>query len=315
MRSPLAPDTAARRPAGDPRPPGSRRRPPLVVVVTVAVLAFGLGAGAVILLDDAEAGGYDPQPAARPAGQADAAGPVPQQPDPSATPPDPGVPATSPRQAVTLFLSAEVAGEWERSFALLAPPDRAVYSGTAGWVAAHGRMPTITGFEVEAVEGDRVTTRLRLESRLDPVLGLVPARMRAVWPTTDEGGEVLIRHGEAELTPLYPDRAGAAPVAQAWAEDMQACADPEVGHPGPRFGVLSLPEDLCGAAGDVRVGQPRALGSDAAFAGLVAAFGPPATDWAVGVPLLEPVEMEILLAPVDDRWVVLGAIAARGGGA
>lgn len=312
-----------------PRPSGVRRsRVPRLRSVAAVAAAFALGL-TVAWLGERGSGPSDrTQPAAeRPVGAAPGRGDADGAAAPPTVGPGEGGPeprsdprsepwsetasaaktATAPRDAVAGFLAAEAVDDFDASFSYLAAADQAAYAGPADWRAAHGRMPDILGFEVTAVDDDTVTTSVTLDSALDPVLGLVPARASIAWEVVEEAAGWRVTYGEAVVTPRYPPDAGAARAAAAWAAARQACEpDAEI-----RVGSLSLPERLCGADGEVVVGEPEPLGPAGGSSDLVAAYGPEAVEWARIVPLRSPERLRLLLAPVDDTWLVVGAEAAR----
>ena len=78
-------------------------------------------------------------------------------------------PAT-PQAAVEAYLTAEVAGDFDTSFGLLAQADRDRIVTPQAWRATKSRTPRITGFTVDpaAAEGT-VVTDVTLEPNVDPI--------------------------------------------------------------------------------------------------------------------------------------------------
>jgi hypothetical protein len=216
--------------------------------------------------------------------------------------------ATSPEAAVRGFLTAEALQDFAASYAFLGPDDLAVYPSEGAWVAAHADLPPVTGFAVEQVEGGRVTTLTAQRSTLDPVLGLVPARSRATWETVEVDGGFRVAFGRSTAVPLYPGEEGVGAAARAWASARQGCGS-EGQVDGALLGTPVLAEQLCGRPGELVVGQAGPLPDGAASTPLLDAFGPEVFTWARVVPVREPVALQAVLAPVDDRWLVIGVLA------
>jgi hypothetical protein len=115
----------------------------------------------------------------------------PPTPAPTPTPaPSPTAPLTpaagvaSPRQAVTDFLTAEANRAFAASYALLSAADREEYpSGLGGGSRAAPRSQASSWSPHWRGTGPArpVPAVVRLRSGLDPVLGLVPARVRIDW--------------------------------------------------------------------------------------------------------------------------------------
>lgn len=225
----------------------------------------------------------------------------------SAVPPG-GAPATDPIAAVSAFLTAEVASDFESSWSLLASEDRARYGSPAGWVAAHEAIATVTGFTVGAdIGGGEVRVQLTMRAGLDGVLGLVPARAESTWAVVPEDGGWRVAFGRSVRVPVLPDDAAAADAAAAWARDRQRCDDEPAGQHGTLVGTVGLADRLCDAAGTPQANAPERLpASDTTR--FVSAFGPDVVDWARTVALDGVVPMRAVLAPIGDRWIVVGVL-------
>lgn len=225
--------------------------------------------------------------------------------------------ADSPEAAVEAFLQAEQERDYQSSFAYLADAVRLEYGTAQAWAADHpDALPPVTGFELTGpvTGGDgraEVPTTTSYRSTLDPVVGLVPARARTSWVAVEEDGgwavDVLATTQEAVLP---PDDAAVSAV-QAWAEERQRCGAPEQ-YTGGLRGRAELATALCGAAGPV---QATALGrlqpTDAPP--LTNSFGADVMTWARTVTVEGAVPLRAVVAPVDDRWLVVGLLAPAGG--
>lgn len=221
--------------------------------------------------------------------------------------------ATSPEGAVAGFLTAEADGDYEASYAYLAAEDRATNRSPRFWTSRHAHIAPVLGYRVidtqEQPDGSvAVATELRFRSALDPVVGLVPARASGLWIAVPEGDTWRVAFERSTLEARYPDEQDAVAAARSWVKSVQACDD---GVSVPMYGTPDLAGGLCGADGPVELGQPRGLGTDASISGLISAFGPEAASWARVVPVDAPVALGLVLAPVDDRWVVTAVVPGR----
>ncbi len=218
--------------------------------------------------------------------------------------------ATTPEAAVSGFLTAQALGDFERSYAFLSEADRLTWATPARWVASQADLYPVEGFEVEQVREDgTVVTLTALRSSADPIIGLVPARARGTWPTVEEGGGFRVAFGQSSYEPLYPSDEGVADAAATWVSTAQGCAA-EGAYGGPLYGLPSLEQDLCDAEGEVALGEVGALRDGVTSTTFLEAFGPEVFTWARAVPVTSPIEMTVVMAPIDDRWQVIGLLPA-----
>lgn len=280
----------------------SRRRDALIVVVALIVgMGAVAGQGALTGPDDAGTAAID--------ADADVEGdfePVapPQQGDVIA-----GTPAASPSEAIERFLDAEVAAEYSTSYSMLTEGQRRQYGSPAAWTNAHADFPPITGYEIVEASGDRITSAVEYRSGLDEVVGLVPARGRVEWVAVQEGEGWLVDFDAAAVEPLYPDDADAPDAVAEWARAHQECNEPEQyeGALVATADLLRAAESLCDQAIRITTGAATTLDEFDASP-FVSAFGTPALSWGRAVDLGGPVELTVVVAPIDDRWVVVGLL-------
>jgi hypothetical protein len=215
--------------------------------------------------------------------------------------------------AVEGFLGAEVAGDYEAAFGFLSSADRAAFGSAAGWVAAHAMvLPPITGFGHlsggQVPGGAEVRAELTLAPGLDQVTGLTPGEADSVWRATEEEGGWRVSFSESVIRPRYLDDEAAPAAVREWAEERQACrkgAEPR----GVLLGQPSLADRLCGSRGAVEVGMALPLDDATEAAAFLAAYGPEVGEWARVVPLQAPVGLRAVVAPVGDRWLVIGVLS------
>lgn len=292
---------------------GGRRRRDLLVVGAGLVLGIGVSVfaddvselvrgdtGSAVRTAEPAAPGerqeFSPVVADRPAGEEVAA-----------------TPAATPSQAVERFLAAEVERDHERSFALLSAAGRSTYDSPAAWRASHASFFPVSGFDVRGVNDAGTSTSvvvdMRYASSLDEVLGLVPARAEVTWPVVKESGGWLVDFDGAGIDARFPAEDGAAEAARTWATARQSC-DKATEYSAGLVGAATLAERLCRAKGRLVLGPVSPLDSSDNSA-MVSAFGAPAAIWARTVRISGPVELTAVLAPVDDRWLVVGIVAPR----
>ncbi|MGH8984884.1 MAG: hypothetical protein ACRDY6_13560 [Acidimicrobiia bacterium] len=229
----------------------------------------------------------------------------------------PAPPAPNPTTALDSFLSAEARDDYATSYGLLSKPDRDEIGSSDEWVAAHGELPNVTGFVLGVVRVDgasaEVEANVTFESTLDETRGLVPSRARAAWVAVAEDGGWRVAHSQSRLTPQYPDEQGAVRAADTWVEARRSC-DVATEYEGGLVGAAGPVEALCDTRGPVRVGAVGALEPDAGVEPFLAAFGPDVLSWARVVPVISPVPLAVVLAPVADSWLVIGMLESSSDG-
>lgn len=234
--------------------------------------------------------------------------------EPVTTDGPPGQPAPTPRQAVEKFLSAEAAEQFDQSYRFLAHSNRVEYGSDGDWTAAHADFFPVERSTTRQVakEGDTtvVTTEVRFRSSLDEVLGLVPARAKVRWPVVSEDGGWLVDFDAAVIEPLFPPETDVRGTAQRWLRDRQACQPAnEYEYEGGLVGSGTVnAEQLCGAPTAELAESLHSL-DPIEGAVFVSAFGD--ASWARAVDVRGEVPLTLVLAPVDDRWLVIGALPAR----
>jgi hypothetical protein len=222
--------------------------------------------------------------------------------------PTPGAP--SPREAVERFLSAQVAGDSAASFDLLADDVRAELGDAEQWAIAQIDLPRYLAFTVDATEpaegtSATVTSRVRLEPRLDPITGFTPAEATVRWPVVRNAAGWAIQLDAAELTPVLPPDDGARTAADSFVRERRAC------DPAAEMNLLGDPAAaaaLCAGEGEPVLGPVGGV-TEKARDELVASFGPDATSWAREVPLEAPARLRVVLAPLGPAWQVIGLVA------
>ena len=231
--------------------------------------------------------------------------------------PEPGGPAApTPAAAVEQFLAAEVAGDFATSYGFLSAADRDDLGSRAEWTSAHGQLPRITGYTVATVASgmDRteVATALELDAGLDEIVGLVPARADATWVAVAEDGGWRVAFAQSALTPRYPADFDAPAAVENWVAARRDCRRGDQYRDG-LLGSDDLARTLCRAEGRVAAGPVAPLDPSAEAQPFLAAFGPEVFSWARVVPVDAPDPFQVVVAPVDERWLVIGVLDSSPG--
>jgi hypothetical protein len=217
-----------------------------------------------------------------------------------------------PVAAVERFLNLEIAGDFEASFDLLSQADQEAAGGAEGWVAEHYLVvPTIRGFHLTADTADgtraEVSAGLSLQAELDQLVGLIPGDADATWVVLEEGDEWRVAFTESRIDPVFPDDATAPAAVAGWGSRRQSCLPEEEGDLA-LLGFPTLADPLCGSTGRVTVSGPSPLEDAADAAPFLAAFGPEVGIWARVVEVQTPIALRVVVAPIGERWVVIGVL-------
>jgi hypothetical protein len=219
--------------------------------------------------------------------------------------------APSPDEAVRRFLEYEIARDYDASYGLLSADDRARSVTRAGWAAAHADIPAITGYTLAAadIESSRavVPADVRLRAELTPSTGLVPSQATAEYRAVAEDGGWRVAFDASTLTPRFVPDTRAPAAVRAWAQRRTRCRGANEYVAG-LIGASARADMLCDAEGPIRVGRARMLPETAQDQPFLAAFGSEVHDWARVVPLQSPVRMDVVVAPVGERWLVVGVL-------
>jgi hypothetical protein len=216
---------------------------------------------------------------------------------------------TTARGAVEAFLVAEVHRDAPASYALLSTPQQRAYSANE-WLHAQADLPRYLGFTVRSEQpladasGTEVTVDAVLQSHLDEIVGLVPARATTTLTAVPEGSEWRVDLARTRSTPVLPPDADAAGAVGTWVSARQACQAPS--EYSSLVGAPALADALCGAKGAVRTDPAQPLTTLADATPVLNAFGADAATWARVVDVEAPSRLAVVVAPVDDRWLVVG---------
>jgi hypothetical protein len=219
----------------------------------------------------------------------------------------------SPGEALDAFLEAEIGRDFDTSYGYLSAADRASYAARDLWIDAHAYLPRLRDVDADAprVDGARAvaTSAVRFEPRLDEIVGLVPERAEVTWALTAEDGGWRVALSDSSFTPAYPDERGAVDAARSWASARQSCRTTGEWYGG----LLGLAADayaneLCDSRGEIALAPVARLGDGPEAEPFIAAFGAGVLDWARVVPVEAPSPLRVVLAPLGEQWLVIGAL-------
>lgn len=292
--------------------PSRRRRGPvrtgllaLVLVGGAAVAVGQLRSGGDGLIDQ---GGYAPAVTVGAVGR----GAVVAVHDPAPS----GTAAPTPREAVTGFLDAEIRGAFAMSYALLSDADQESFGGEEAWEAVHGELPSYESYTVIAIDGLDVDVEVTATPRVDELVGVIPGAAKVRYAVVKSTDGYRVDLADTKFVPHYADEAGAAAAATAWVTARQACDTAGTGEfGGSLVGDLGLAKHLCGVSGSPVAASLTGLSALGDPTVVLSAFGGEATDWArvvtvTGLAGVAPIE--VILAPLGEQWVVIGAVGADG---
>lgn len=231
----------------------------------------------------------------------------------AATQAQPATGATSPKAAVTAVLAAEQRRDHDTSFALLSAKGREEYPDAESWARRRSQVPEITGFRVDKVDGSVVLVTVDHTPGLDPFVGLSTAHDTQKWTARRDRGSWFV-DPEPAITLEVPDDAPAAPAAAAWTKAVQRCDEPaaiKLQVEPTLLGASTGESNLCGSSDAVSTTPPAALPATLDSSALVAQYGEASLTWArvVGVRVGD-IALSVMLAPIGERWLVVGVVDA-----
>ncbi len=241
----------------------------------------------------------------------------------ASSPPLPAVAAAAPRAAVSQYLTARRLGYDRASYALLPAGVRSRYPSLAQWSFAVRSSPrptafALTGRAVATTGGVAVSAALRQVPKLDPIAGYVPARLTATYLAVPSAAGWQVQPDPIDGAATLPSDRGAANAASAWLAARTACderATRAVQANDPLLGTPALAAAPCKLRTAWQTGAVERLAEGPADRPFTAAYGSGAGFWGRLVPMISPKgRFYAALAPLGERWVVIGLLADRNGG-
>ena len=231
--------------------------------------------------------------------------------------------ARSANEAVAAFGTAIVEGRIADAFALLPENEQDRLGSATRFADLLNREPSWSASALDAAnsEGDVVALRVTQTPSIDEIRGVVgPAAVIRLPARKDASGwKVSWERRAVNQVFAAPDERVVDDVL-AWASARQQQCDtvpsPSAGarageHSGGLLGALWLADELCakpGAVTSTEVGDIYNLDDPQA---LLDAFGSDAYRWARVVTLASPHAMQVIAAPLADRWIVVGIAPVR----
>lgn len=229
--------------------------------------------------------------------------------------PAPQTPASTPLAAVEAYLTAEVGGRFEDSFALLSNDDRTDIGLVGNWREQHATTPRVRSFSVVSRTGSSLVTEVAFEPRVDETVGVIAGAARITWAVVPEGGGFVVDLEETTVEPRYPDDSLASAGVSEWIRRVFADAPP-VGYVGSLLGQPELVDALVDAGhsrdidpADFTPGDVIELDDWETSTIVTNAFGASAAVWARVVAVSGPIPFDAVVAPFGEQWVVVGVVA------
>jgi hypothetical protein len=217
--------------------------------------------------------------------------------------------------AVTRYLDAEIAGDYATSFSQLSSDDRRAFATLEDWEVGADDRPRILGYRILDIDGDTARADVELLAFVSEINGVSPASATYDFAIEQQDGGSRLSLIGSTFTPHYPGQDLAVPTAVAWVEAAQRCEDDareRLEYDGNLLGTLGLAESICGAAGaaTASVGRLDSLPDPSA---VLNGFGEQAAQWSRVVAIQNVAgasPLHVVLAPLGDHWVVIGALWA-----
>jgi hypothetical protein len=298
-----------------------RRAQKPVVITTVVVLGLALGVGGALLLwPDNGDGAAKPVPSATrvhlPRSVAQP-GPRPIMGDPA---PVPAVEPSTPGEALTTFLQAQIDAHAGAAYALITTDSRRRFPSLSTWetgVVDRLVPATFTLGEARVAEVDNgqavdIDVNATHAPALDTFSGLVPGRARETWRVWRENDHWRVDPEPVRAVPVLPLDQAAHDVVRAWVARMEACDDAgarTLQVSGLLYGPIQLGRSPCKEQGAWQVGDTTRFDAAPDNGTYVAAFGPGVGSWGRLVPVKGPrSHFFAAVGPLGDDWRVIGVL-------
>ncbi len=227
--------------------------------------------------------------------------------------------ASTPRAAITLFLDALVSTKPRNALDLLSHRDRSKYPTLAIWIQQRQRIiPDVIGYSInEVIERGRkadAVAELMLQPAFDETIGLIPAHATATLRVVREQFDWRIEIGASKVAFHYLSTATINAAAHIWYAAKQHCGSAQQWRTTLYGeGANAIATGLCRSSESPRFSEPATLDGRTDLASFIAAFGPVVGRWARVVRVQSPTAFDLVLAPVDQQWLVIGVLATPQG--
>ncbi|HVF32644.1 MAG TPA: hypothetical protein VM933_06375 [Acidimicrobiales bacterium] len=299
--------------AGASENPPVRRRRFVVLPLVVLALVVGFAAAALVFRPDPAPSAFDGVPSVSrldlPArrGGPEAAAP--------AVAPVVAEEPSSAREALQRYLDAEVARQYDVSFALVDAKTRESEGPVAAWSNSRANRLLPEQFtivdEVASPDGTDVTVSAIRTPAVSPQTGLVPARSQETWRVVKAEGWRVLRGRPADVRPELPSDAAATAVGAAWLERAAACDATGAAALQLSVNLLGSPDlrdATCKNRSTWSAGSAIPVSEISNSTVIVSAYGPGVGRWARAVPVTGAGRFTIVLVPLGAEWRVTGLV-------
>lgn len=224
---------------------------------------------------------------------------------------DVGAPAPSATEAVTRFVEAEIARDYEASFSLLSSDDRQRWSTPDDWQFAHNRLPILTSSNEpgDISELAQYATSVALEPELNLSVGAIPAHASVIWAPVTEDGGWRIAYLQSEFHFEYPNAQDARAAVTTWIQARQDCDDTaSLEFSSGLLGTTVLADEICGWRGAIEVSGPGSISDLTSPAVILNAFGSEAEEFSYVFSVNTPAPADVVVAPLGDQWVIVAIL-------
>ena len=227
--------------------------------------------------------------------------------------------ATSPSSAAAAFGDAVVTGRIADAFTLLPDIEQERIGSPTRFADILRRDPAWLSAAVDAkASDDRNVPALRVAQSptIDEIRGVVGPTAVVKLPARKDESGWKVSWERRTITQNYAAPEDRLPGdVMAWATERQRNCSPEGRstsmtaegeYAGGLLGAVWLVEALCSTPGTVSVASVGDIYTLDDPQALLDTYGSGAYQWARVVTLAAPYEMHVIVAPLDDRWVVVG---------
>ena len=232
--------------------------------------------------------------------------------------------ATTGPAAAKTFADALVADDVARAFSLLADDEQSRVQSVASFRDQLTRESRWTSARVETTVADSsatssgrsfVTLRVSQTPGIDEIHGVTGPSALVRLPVQETAGGWQVQWERRQVTQEFVADEGRlrTDVTQWVADRQRSCsvATPSSEYGGGMVGIVGLANALCTSKGPAvvaSVGDIYALDDPQP---LIDSFGSGSYDWARVVSLRAPAPMDVIAAPVGDRWLIVGVAPLR----
>ncbi len=306
------PDVVGAEPTPDQEAPARRRRSWLIPLVIVGLVA-GFGIAYFVFRAPSAPSAFDGQPSVKKFDLPAAKPPLSSA--ASTSPPAVAVEPGSAREALGMYLDAEIARNFETSFALLDPATQTASGPVAAWLNERPNRLLPESYTIDSEQAGDDGVDLTISATRTPAVssatGLIPGRSVETWRVVNDGGWRVLRGRPTDVRPQLPSDASATETGAAWLDRAATCdtkGAEALQLSANLLGAPSLRDATCKNKGTWTAGKAVSLSELPNSTVFVSAYGPAVGRWARAVPVTGAGRYTIVLAPLGTEWRVMGVI-------